>query len=111
MAELTPCLKPGCPELCETSWCTKHRPKDPRPNSSRRGYDAKWRRTRAAYLAQHPTCVACGNPATEVDHIDGQGPRGPHGHDWANLQPMCKRCHTDKTNTVDGGLGNQRLKR
>ena len=25
------------------------------------------------------------------------------GHDWSNLQAMCHRCHTAKTNTQDGG--------
>lgn len=114
MVELTPCLQHGCPELCESSWCTKHRPKRPkdtRPSARQRGYNAKWERTRAAFLRHHPTCVACGQPAKHVDHIDGTPPTGPHGHDWANLQALCASCHSRKTNHVDGGLGRPRLRR
>lgn len=74
-----------------------------RPSANARGYDQRWRTTRAQYLHAHPTCVDCGSPATDVDHIDGAGPLAPHGHDWANLQALCHPCHTRKTNTHDGG--------
>ena len=74
-----------------------------RPSSSARGYDRKWSATRAAYLYGHKTCVQCGAAATDVDHIDGAGPLSPRGHDWSNLQAMCHRCHTAKTNAHDGG--------
>jgi 5-methylcytosine-specific restriction protein A len=30
-----------------------------RPSATRRGYGARWRRARAAYLARHPLCVPC----------------------------------------------------
>ena len=49
----------------------------------------------------------CDGRGTDVDHIDGQGPSSPRGHDWSNLQAMCHACHTRKTNTHDGGGWNR----
>ncbi|WP_343039067.1 HNH endonuclease signature motif containing protein [Propylenella binzhouense] len=65
-----------------------------RPSARERGYDSKWQRERAAYLAAHPTCERCGAPATVVDHIT------PHRGDmklfWrrSNWQPLCTPCHS-----------------
>lgn len=95
------CTQPGCPNLTPHTRCKQHR----RPNAHRRGYNRTWQATRQAFLAANPTCISCGQPATEVDHKDGGGPNGPHGHDWANLAPYCKPCHARKTVTHDAGLG------
>ena len=73
-----------------------------RPSAARRGYGARWRRARAAYLARNPLCVPCQAagrlaPATVVDH------RVPHRGDqklfWneGNWQGLCKPCHDAKT--------------
>jgi 5-methylcytosine-specific restriction enzyme A len=73
-----------------------------RPSAARRGYGPRWRRARAAFLAQYPLCAACqvqGRvvPSTAVDHIV------PHRGDpvlfWdeANWQGLCKPCHDGKT--------------
>ena len=70
----------------------------------------RWRKARAAYLSEHPLCVACERegrtePATVVDHIT------PHKGDMAlawdvgNWQALCKPCHDRKTATSDGGYG------
>ena len=67
-----------------------------RPSAARRGYGPRWRRARAAFLAQHPLCAACWAlgrvvPATVVDH------RVPHRGDpelfwdeanWQGLQAV-----------------------
>lgn len=37
-------------------------------------------------------CQQCGEPANQIDHIDGPS------SDLANLQLLCDRCHRDKTN-------------
>lgn len=77
-----------------------------RPTAHQRGYDQRWQRTRTAYLAAHPTCeCGCGGKATDVDHIDGLGPNGPHGHDWQNLQALTASCHAQKTARHDGSFG------
>ena len=71
----------------------------PRPNSTARGYGHPWRRTRGRYLKHHPTCEHehCDQPAIEVHHLDGLGPKGPRGHKWDNLQALCKSHHSSIT--------------
>lgn len=65
-----------------------------RPTANQRGYDGKWRKERAAYLLQHPTCQHCHErPATVVHH------KIPHKGDrklfWrrSNWMPACQPCH------------------
>lgn len=103
----TVCTTPGCPNLtpagrCDTCRRDARRDSDTRrPNARARGYDARWQRTRAAYLALHPTCECdnpdCREPATNVDHVDGLGPRGPRGHDPSNLRALSHACHSRRT--------------
>lgn len=82
----------------------QHRAPDTRPSSAQRGYDAEWRKTRAAFLATHPICedeAGCIEPATDVDHIDGSGPLG--NNDWSNLRALCHSHHSKKTYRSEGG--------
>jgi 5-methylcytosine-specific restriction protein A len=85
-----------------------------RPSSHDRGYNYEWKQTRAAYLAEHPMCEcrACSDlpiwrrpEATDVDHIDGLGPKGPRGHDYSNLRALTHAHHSAKTARDDGGFG------
>lgn len=102
-----PCRYPGCPGFCEPGqvfcrehiqWSTDH----VRGGADARGYDARWRRARKAFLQRHPLCAECVKegkvtPAIVVDHIV------PHRGDprlfWdiKNWQPLCKGCHDKKT--------------
>jgi 5-methylcytosine-specific restriction enzyme A len=73
-----------------------------RPSATRRGYGARWRRARIAYLARHPLCVPCREagrlqPATVVDHVVPH--RGDQRLFWdqSNWAPACKSCHDAKT--------------
>jgi 5-methylcytosine-specific restriction protein A len=73
-----------------------------RPSAARRGYGPRWRRARAAFLAQHPLCAACQAqgrvvPATVVDHVVPH--RGDQKLFWdeGNWAPACKPCHDAKT--------------
>lgn len=106
------CCVPGCPEFVTArSYCDKHAREgrqrtSKRPSSAARGYDAQWRKIRAEHLAEHPYCISCGAPATEVDHILPISEGGTH--DYANLQAMCKSCHSRKTAKRDGGFGRER---
>lgn len=71
-----------------------------RPNPAQRGYDAKWKRTRQRTLRTRPACEwpeGCDQPAVDVHHIDGLGPKGPRGHDQGNLQPLCHSHHSQIT--------------
>lgn len=88
-----------------------------RGSAHSKGYDTRWQRTRAAYLRANPYCEchACAElpellrpRATEVNHRDGLGPRGPHGHDWSNLQAMTKAHHSRTTAREQPGGWNDR---
>ena len=75
--------------------CARPR-KDTRPSAYSRGYNARWKGTRADYLRYFPICqdhAGCIRDATQVHHLDGQGPRGTRGHDWGNLQGLCGYHH------------------
>lgn len=55
-----------------------------------------WRKLRAWVLAAEPHCWACGAKAKEVDHIVPI--RAGGDYELNNLQPLCSRCHSGKTN-------------
>jgi len=113
---MRPCSTPGCGRLVESGKCDEHakqlrqRLDAERGSASSRGYGAKWRKAREAYLRAHPLCQCpeCGEgrirlrPASVVDHII------PHKGDmtlfWdrANWQAMAKQCHDRKTAREDG---------
>ena len=109
------CPKRGCIELVtgDARYCDEHererqrRVDAKRPSAARRGYDAEWRETREAYLAEHPFCVVCGRPAEVVDHIIPIADGGAR-LDWSNLQALCATHHSRKTAKQDGGFGNPR---
>ena len=64
-----------------------------RPSSRERGYNSKWEAARKGFLAKHPSCVMCGEPANIVDH------KTPHRGDmklfWdkSNWQSLCTHHH------------------
>jgi len=61
-------------------------------------YDRRWRKCRRAFLHRNPACSAdgCDHPASEVDHITPIT-EGGSVLDFANLQALCKSCHSKKT--------------
>lgn len=101
---------PGCTALVPGGGrCPEHEVQ--RASAHARGYDARWRRTRARKLKATPICEwpDCTAPATDVHHVDGLGPNGPRGHDMTNLQSLCHAHHSAETVAEDGGFG--RVKR
>ena len=77
-----------------------------RGSAAARGYDARWRRMRLAFLVAHPLCAECARQgqvtaATVVDHIVPH--RGDQTRMWdtANLQSLCAPCHDSKTGRYD----------
>lgn len=72
----------------------------PRPSAASRGYGGRWRKIRLAVLRNEPKCRRCDEPATEVDHVDGD----VGNCDLDNLQPLCGRCHRLKTQKEQGAL-------
>jgi len=74
---------------------------DPRPNAGRRGYDRKWQKARAAYLAENPLCEQClkeekVTPTYDVDHIIPLS-MGGERLDPENFQSLCRTHHNRKT--------------
>ncbi|MDK8305659.1 HNH endonuclease signature motif containing protein [Corynebacterium imitans] len=102
-----PCSQPGCPELTDHRFCPAHaRAEDERYRTYQRDpainkrYDHRRRQIRNAYIQAHPLCEQCQTqgrvtPAQEVDHIVPLEDGGTH--DEANLQALCKPCHSSKT--------------
>ncbi|WP_420848240.1 HNH endonuclease signature motif containing protein [Prosthecomicrobium hirschii] len=70
-----------------------------RPDPAARGYDAEWRKVRAAFLARNPCCAwpECEAKATEVDHIESVRARPDLRLSWSNLRPYCKPHHSRRT--------------
>jgi len=104
------CAEAGCAELTTGAYCDQHArsrtpraplPADERPSPSRRGYGYAWQQRRAAFLKEHPWCMApgCTERATEVDHIVPLRQGGTSEAD--NLQTLCKRHHSRKTARYD----------
>jgi 5-methylcytosine-specific restriction protein A len=101
-----PCAHAGCPNLTHDRYCPAHAPLYQRESAAARGYGAKWRGRRAAFLKRFPLCAECQRqgrltPATVVDHIRPH--RGDTALMWdeANWQPLCKPCHDRKTGAAD----------
>lgn len=92
------CSTAGCPALVPAGRCGEcsGEAEAKRGTAAQRGYDARWRRTRAAQLRRQPICP-CGSLATDVDHIDGLGPKAPLGHTASNLRSLCHSCHSRRT--------------
>ena len=115
MRPLHVCGEPSCPVLTRTRRCEAHEQVQrtaqdqatdrQRGTPAERGYDARWRKARLAYLHQHPLCVQCRGEgrtaaATVVDHIT------PHRGDVAlfwdamgNWQGLCVSHHNAKSAT------------
>lgn len=71
-----PCNYPGCRILTKYRFCDEHTQAadENRASASRRGYDARWRKYRKAFLVNNLLCAECMrknkmNIATVVDHI------------------------------------------
>lgn len=105
-----PCAAPRCGHLVSGGrFCDEHshRAREARGTAHERGYDARWRAARAAYLVAHPLCVSCEREgrttaARVVDHIVPH--RGDEKLFWdeSNWQSLCDHtspfdCHGAKT--------------
>jgi len=68
----------------------------------------EWRALRAAFLRQHPVCAVpgCGRLSKHVDHKIRRRKRPDLALAPANLQALCRGCHSRKTAGADGRFGN-----
>ncbi|MEC4590562.1 HNH endonuclease signature motif containing protein [Nitrospirillum amazonense] len=80
---------------------------DPRNAERARPYATpEWKALRAQHLKAHPTCCRCGEHASVVDHARPWRSDRRLFLDPANLQSLCRSCHSAKTSAEDGGFGN-----
>lgn len=70
-----------------------------RPGPAERGYDREWQLARKLHLANHPQCTefGCGEPATDVDHIQSVQERPDLRLDPSNFRSMCHAHHARRT--------------
>jgi 5-methylcytosine-specific restriction protein A len=74
----------------------QYKKNDNRGSSTARGYGSDWQRLRLWFLCRNPLCKHCGKPAEDIDHIRPLRAGGAR-LDQANLQSLCRACHTKKT--------------
>lgn len=81
-------------------------PDGSRKSSTERGYNHRWRKARATYLASHPFCVMCAKDgkrvkADVVDHIEPH--RGDQAKFWSveNWAAMCAPCHNSRKQMLE----------
>lgn len=91
-------------------WSADYTRRHPRASSEARGYDADWRKLRAAQLAEEPNCRHCALRGIErrarvVDHIEPIRSAPERRLDPDNLQSLCFPCHNAKTAREDRGFG------
>jgi 5-methylcytosine-specific restriction enzyme A len=115
-----PCNTPGCGVLVASSkrFCEKHdRLKSPTLtiqknaggvslNRHERGYSNEWVAASKAFLARNPLCRRCLDRnfvrgASVTDHIVPHKNIAKLFWDENNWQPLCKRCHDQKTFASD----------
>lgn len=109
-----PCSSPGCPELTNGRFCSKHQKevnkkynKDRNP-LNKKHYDSRWEKIRERYVSLHPLCMQCLKedklvPTEEVHHIVPLTKGGKH--DDNNLMALCKSCHSQITAREGGRWG------
>ena len=102
-----PCAFPGCPNLAAGKYCAMHaktglqQQRDYNHNvrrpDSNSDYGRHWREVRARYAQQHPLCEEClkRGKLVPLDEVHHKLPLSRGGtHSPANLESLCKSCHT-----------------
>ena len=105
---LRPCKYNRCTALTrnKSGYCDAHIKEsiqpDNRVSSFERGYNARWKKFRIAYLKQHPLCVDClkqgiYTPSREPHHIQKLRDRPELKYEESNLIALCHDCHSKRT--------------
>lgn len=100
---MKPCSFPGCPKLCEGTYCEEHQAqvyreydRYVRTKEERQRYTGRWPKIRERYAMSHPFCEICYaagvlTPTEIVHHRLPLAEGGTNADD--NLQALCKACH------------------
>lgn len=102
------CSEPGCPVLVQSGRCQLHASRAARLQHEmyrkvHRWYvSRRWQRLRVQVLQDEPFCRACRRAGrktltVDIDHIRKHDGDQSLFWDRANLQGLCKACHTVKT--------------
>ncbi|KZL93955.1 HNH endonuclease [Clostridium magnum DSM 2767] len=112
-----PCSYPGCPELTNERYCSKHQKEfESKYNKTSRPfkklYNSRWYKLRKQFLLKHPLCEECKREgivtaAEVVDHIIPHKGNEELFWDESNWQSLCKHHHDVKTAKEDGRFGNK----
>jgi 5-methylcytosine-specific restriction protein A len=101
--------KSNCPNRVQRGKCKDcaRVSEQARGTSTERGYGSAWQRLRDRVRTEEPLCRRCLakdliQATEEVDHIVPKSDGGTD--DRANLQGLCKSCHSRKTMTEDNGV-------
>ncbi len=102
-------MKPMCPHMStDRGYCDLHKPKSIKDKTSDKYKADKfynttaWKKTRHRVLMLEPLCRICLDEQfyTEAEHVDHiirkECVDNPHAMD--NLMPLCRQCHSSKTN-------------
>lgn len=105
------CAYAGCHNICNKGerYCEKHsyllaerKPLNNytpnySPEYSTLYNTPEWRKISREFLANNPTCVCCGNKATEVHHSIPHRGNPDIFFDKTILVPLCHTCHSRET--------------
>lgn len=115
-----PCRSAGCKELTNKAYCKKHNKYSRehglhhQGSANDRGYDARWQRYRAVYLAEHQMCSlrldsGCTLVADCIDHIKPHEGNRAVFWDTDNHQPSCIHCNSVKGKRIIKGKYFQKI--
>ena len=103
-APLKGCTYAGCRQLVrDASYCDQHKRADPRSRPGDPFYSSRrWRGLRLRKLAIAPLCEDClkinkTTAATEVHHVAKRQDHPELAYTLANLESLCKACHSRRT--------------
>lgn len=99
------CSAPGCNVLVRgVSRCPKHTKQQRKRTTTAKPFytSTRWRKLRAAFLAENPLCVRCSErgrvvPAVVADHVIDRCDAPERAYDVSNLEALCVSCHNRKT--------------
>lgn len=107
------CLAPQCPVIghFDGAYCDAHKAQQKKDRNAGRVYNAAWKRTREAILAQNPVCqlvdeydVRCRRPGVIAHHVIAYATRPDLEHEQRNIVMLCTECHTRVTFNTDAEL-------